>query len=93
MTDLSARASTPASSPSRRLVAAGIIRRFAGRTLTVRATQSGVTGAITPTRADRIAELHRLCREDYESNASRRIQGRRDDANLIANAVEAVTCR
>ena len=36
-------------SPTRRLVAAGFIRRLPGRTLTVRATQVGVTGTITPT--------------------------------------------
>ena len=36
-------------SPTRRLVAAGFIRRLPGRTLTVRATQAGVTGTITPT--------------------------------------------
>jgi hypothetical protein len=33
-------------SPARRLVAAGIIRRSPGRTLTVRVTQAGVTGVI-----------------------------------------------
>ncbi|MFC4500644.1 MULTISPECIES: hypothetical protein [Streptomyces] len=39
----------PASSaPVRRLVAAGFIRRWAGRTITVRATPAGVTGTITP---------------------------------------------
>ncbi|MFE1748983.1 hypothetical protein ACFW88_00255 [Streptomyces anandii] len=32
----------------RRLVAAGIIRRVSGRTLTVRATEAGVTGSIRP---------------------------------------------
>ncbi|MET8982114.1 hypothetical protein ABZX85_41680 [Streptomyces sp. NPDC004539] len=88
--------SAPASaqvSPTRRLVAAGIIRRLAGRTLTVRATQVGVTGTITPTRADRVAELHRLCREDYASSADRRVQDHRDDVNLIAYAIEAVTYR
>ncbi|MFA3877560.1 hypothetical protein ABS735_28440 [Streptomyces sp. MMCC 100] len=31
---------------SRRLIAAGIIRRSPGRTLTVRVTAAGVTGAI-----------------------------------------------
>ncbi|GGV13761.1 hypothetical protein [Streptomyces spectabilis] len=47
MTDHVAGRSVPASSlPSRRLVAAGIIRRTPGRTLTVRATPAGVTGII-----------------------------------------------
>ncbi|MGQ4358887.1 hypothetical protein [Streptomyces sp. SAS_272] len=46
MTDLSLRADLPASSPSRRLIAAGIIRRTSGRTLTVRVTPTGVTGTI-----------------------------------------------
>ncbi|MEU5094927.1 hypothetical protein [Streptomyces sp. NPDC020996] len=32
--------------PARRLIAAGIIRRSPGRTLTVRVTQAGVTGTI-----------------------------------------------
>ncbi|MFF5009657.1 hypothetical protein ACFY3G_43370 [Streptomyces phaeochromogenes] len=32
--------------PGRRLVAAGVIRRQDGRTLTVRITQAGVTGSI-----------------------------------------------
>lgn len=40
---------TPVSVPARRLIAAGIIRRLPGRTLTLRATQAGVTGTITPT--------------------------------------------
>jgi hypothetical protein len=35
----------------RRLIAAGIIRRTAGRTLTVRVTQAGVTGTIRATAA------------------------------------------
>lgn len=42
---------TPVLVPARRLVAAGIIRRLPGRTLTMRATQAGVTGTITPTLA------------------------------------------
>ena len=33
-------------SPARRLIAAGIIRRTPGRTLTVRVTEAGVTGTI-----------------------------------------------
>ncbi|MGW2044662.1 hypothetical protein ACWCPF_05695 [Streptomyces sp. NPDC001858] len=33
-------------SPARRLIAAGFIRREAGRTITVRATPAGVTGSI-----------------------------------------------
>lgn len=32
--------------PARRLVAAGLIRRSPGRTLTVRVTEAGVTGTI-----------------------------------------------
>jgi hypothetical protein len=33
-------------SPARRLIAAGIIRRSPGRTITVRVTQAGATGVI-----------------------------------------------
>jgi hypothetical protein len=40
-----------------------------------------------------VAELHRLCREDYASNAARRAQDHRDDAHLIAAANEAVAAR
>lgn len=47
MADHSTGTSVPA--PARRLVAAGFIRRLPGRTLTLRATQAGVTGTITPT--------------------------------------------
>jgi hypothetical protein len=39
----------------------------------------------------RIAERHRLlrlCREDYKSNADRRVQGHRNDAFLIAVVAE-----
>lgn len=81
-------------SPNRRLIAAGLIRRTPGRTLTVRATVAGVTGSITKAAADeaaRVAELHRLCDEDYASNAVRRTQDHRDDAFLIAAVAEAVT--
>lgn len=39
--------------PARRLVAAGVIRRQDGRTLTVRVTEAGVTGSIRGTRAGR----------------------------------------
>lgn len=88
--------SAPASvqvSPTRRPIAVGFIRRLAGRTFTVRVTQAGVTGTVTPTRADRVAELHRLAREDYASAADRRAQDHRDDVNLIANAIEAVSYR
>ena len=49
MTDHVPGPSTPASSPSRHLIAAGLIRRSPGRTLTLRATAIGVTGSITPT--------------------------------------------
>jgi hypothetical protein len=84
-------------SPARRLVAAGIIRRLAGRTLTVRATAAGVTGSITKAsaaRAARVAELHRLCDQDYaDAKARRQAQHHRDDAHLIAYASEAVTAR
>jgi hypothetical protein len=34
--------------PDRRLVAVGTTRRSGGRTITVRATEAGVTGTITP---------------------------------------------
>lgn len=37
-----------------------------------------------------VAELHRLCRDDYESSVDRRIQHHRDDAHLVENAAEAV---
>jgi hypothetical protein len=76
--------------PVRRLIAAGFIRRLSGRTITVRATQAGVTGTV---KAARVAELHRLCDEDYNSSADRRTQDHRDDAFLIARASEAVTGR
>ncbi|WP_075662248.1 hypothetical protein [Streptomyces acidiscabies] len=88
--------SAPASaqvSPNRRPIAVGFIRRLAGRTLTVRVTQAGVTGTITPTRADRVAELHRPAREDYVSNANRRAEGSSNNASLIAYAIEAVSYR
>ncbi|MFM9643583.1 hypothetical protein [Streptomyces turgidiscabies] len=90
MQDLPVRPVAPASSPPRRLIAAGIIRRIAGRTISVRVTQAGVTGTIT---AARVAELHRLCREDYTSSADRRTQDHRDDAFLLARASEAVAAR
>jgi hypothetical protein len=45
------------------------------------------------TSASRVAELHRLCDQDYASNAARRAQDRRDDAHLIASASEAVAGR
>ena len=96
MTDLPVRPDRAASSPNaRRLVAAGLVRRSQGRTLTVRATAAGVTGSITntPSRAERLAELHRQCREDYASSAARRAQTHRDDAHLIAAAAEAVNAR
>lgn len=107
--------------PARRLIAAGFVRRLPGRTLTVRATQAGVTGTITPTAgpvccgrpmapqdgqlvcskcgawidpgAARVAELHRLARQDYASSTDRRIQDRRDDVHLIATASDAVAAR
>jgi hypothetical protein len=40
-----------------------------------------------------LAELHRLCREDYDSNAARRAQDHRGDAHLVASASEAVAAR
>jgi hypothetical protein len=46
MTDLSMPAHMRGTLPPRRLIAAGIIRRSPGRTLTVRITQAGVTGSI-----------------------------------------------
>jgi hypothetical protein len=46
MTDLSMPAPQRGTLPSRRLVAAGLIRRSPGRTLTVRVTKAGATGVI-----------------------------------------------
>lgn len=81
-------------SPARRLVAAGFTRRLAGRTLTVRVTEAGVTGRVTTDRAARVAELHRQCRADWEQAAARRAaQDHRDDVFLLAEAAEAVTGR
>lgn len=37
-----------------------------------------------------VAELHRLCRDDYASSVDRRAQDTRDDAHLIEDAAEAV---
>ncbi|MFG3048116.1 hypothetical protein ACGFZR_24690 [Streptomyces sp. NPDC048241] len=80
-------------SPTRRTIAAGIIRRLGSRTLTVRATEAGVTGSIRttatdPARAARIAELHRQCRADYAKGAAQRdARGRRDDAHPAADSV------
>jgi hypothetical protein len=45
------------------------------------------------TSTSRVAELHRLCNQDYASNAARRAQDRRNDAHLIASASEAVAGR
>ncbi|MFI5859172.1 hypothetical protein [Streptomyces parvulus] len=49
MADLVTPAFPRGTTPSRRLVAAGLIRRTPGRTLTVRVTPAGVTGAIAKT--------------------------------------------
>jgi hypothetical protein len=46
-------------------------------------------GPSVPATSATLAELHRLCREDYESNAARRAQDHRDDAHLIADASQA----
>lgn len=46
MADLAMPADTRGTTPARRLIAAGIIRRSATRTTTVRVTQAGVTGVI-----------------------------------------------
>lgn len=86
MTDLSTPAPKRGTTPSRRLIAADLIRRTLGRTITLRATPAGATGVIAKTA--RIAELHRLCHEDYTSSADRRVQDHRDDAHLIAAASE-----
>ncbi|MFJ9027587.1 hypothetical protein ACIRQP_03525 [Streptomyces sp. NPDC102274] len=52
MADHFPRPSAPASfPPDRRLIAVGIIRRHDGCTLTVRATEAGVTGSIRPAGA------------------------------------------
>ncbi|MFH9728329.1 hypothetical protein ACH4M4_36025 [Streptomyces sp. NPDC017254] len=40
-------ARTTLASPDRRLIAVGTTRRHDGRTITVRATEAGVTGTIT----------------------------------------------
>lgn len=77
--------------PARRLIAAGLIRRTPGRTLTIRVTSAGVTGSIA--KSARVAELHRLCAEDYASNATRRAQTHRDDAHLIALVNEGGAAR
>ncbi|MGW2908712.1 hypothetical protein ACWC91_41010 [Streptomyces sp. NPDC001204] len=68
--DLPMPAAHHGSTPPRRLIAAGFIRRLPGRVLTLRATQAGVTGTITKTA--RIAELHQLCAQDYARAAHRR---------------------
>ena len=95
MTDHFARPDGLATSRPRRLIAAGFIRRSSGRTLTVRATEAGVTGSIkaSPTRAERLAVLHRQCDQDYASSAARRAQDHRDDAHLIAFGAPAVSAR
>jgi hypothetical protein len=46
MTDLAMPADSRGTTQTRRLIAAGIIRRSPGRTLTVRVTEAGVTGTI-----------------------------------------------
>jgi hypothetical protein len=46
MTDLAMPAFPRGTVQTRRLIAAGIIRRSPGRTLTVRVTEAGVTGSI-----------------------------------------------
>lgn len=48
MADLAMPSRTPEPPPDRRLIAVGAIRRRDGRTTTVRATEAGVTGSITP---------------------------------------------
>lgn len=53
MTDLSMPACTENTTPSRRLIAAGLIRRTPSRTLTVRVTQAGATGVIAKTGGGR----------------------------------------
>ncbi|WP_156722629.1 hypothetical protein [Streptomyces apocyni] len=46
MPDLSMPAPPRGTTPPRRIIAAGLIRRSPGRTLTVRVTAAGVTGTI-----------------------------------------------
>lgn len=48
MTETPKAARVVRAAPGRRLIAAGLIRRFGGHTLTVRVTEAGVTGSITP---------------------------------------------
>jgi hypothetical protein len=90
MTDLSMPATTGTTTTTRRLVAAGVIRRLPGRTTTVRVTEAGVTGSIA--KSERLTELHRRCREDYESNAFRRDQNNRDDVTLLAAEPSGQRC-
>ncbi|MGW6008647.1 hypothetical protein [Streptomyces sp. NPDC055210] len=87
MADLSMPAPRRSTTPARRLVAAGFIRRLPGRTITVRATHAGVTGTIRKT--ERVAELHRQAAADYASSKARRVQDHRDDTHLLALAAEA----
>jgi hypothetical protein len=47
MADLSMPTAVDNTAPSRRLIAAGFIRRSATRAITVRVTEAGVTGVIT----------------------------------------------
>ncbi|WP_431772205.1 hypothetical protein [Streptomyces cucumeris] len=48
MADLAMPARTDAPPPDRRLIAVGTIRHHGGRTITVRATEAGVTGTSRP---------------------------------------------
>ncbi|WP_030747567.1 hypothetical protein [Streptomyces sp. NRRL F-5135] len=50
-------APTPPGAAARRVVAAGTIRRHAGRTLTVRATETGTTIAIAPRSAELLRQV------------------------------------
>ncbi|MFJ5728779.1 hypothetical protein [Streptomyces paradoxus] len=49
MADLSMPVCTENTAPTRRLIAAGVIRRSPGRTITVRVTEAGATGVIAKT--------------------------------------------
>lgn len=71
--------------PSRRLVAAGFTRRLPDRTLTVRVTEAGVTGRLS--KNERVAELHRLARADWEQAATSRATWAAQDHSDLFGAV------
>ena len=52
MTETPKAARVVRAAPGRRLIAAGLIRRFGGHTLTVRVTEAGVTSSLRTTGRD-----------------------------------------